>query len=297
MRLSPPELSHVVPLSREISGGQAGKANLQRTYAMRLYVRRPFFLSGPGERLAIGCQVGRLPEAPSPSLNKFVTQWGEDPIERPKLDVTLRAPRASDFRIPDGLGDVHLDANLYPPGSLEGASPVIYRDSVMRADPKDDPSNLALSAVSFAVRWDEQTKLWYCDVQIGDSFVGWCGMALYRHQPHAHEMVQFSQTPAWVYGAVLHGEPVAWLKQNGKLRVTVGPVFDPYTDFVLDGSKFQHGVGEDLRRARTRVVALTKYVANGQVFFEGLVPSDAAEWTLVKTRFGGSIASINLTAG
>jgi hypothetical protein len=295
MRLSAPDISHVVPLSRKTSEGDDANRRSRSLYAMRIYVRRPWFQSGPCERLAIGCATGQAEDGPIASPDKFVTQWGEDPIERPKLEITRRRPRASDFGLLTFGSPPEFDSRLYPRSSIEGNSPVLYRDNIARLE--GNSAHNVLSVASYALRWDDESRLWFCDVQASGEFLGWCGLALYRHQPHAHEGVQVSETPAWVYGAVLHGETVAWLKRNGQIHITVGPVYDRYTSFELDATEFRKGVSRDIRKRAGRRVALQKYVANGHTYFEGRVDGSEAEWSLMKVRFGGDVASLPLRGG
>ena len=93
---------------------------------MRIYVQRPWFLSGPGERLAVGCRVGQLDAGPRSMLDKYATQWGEDPVERANSRLlcdrrvlpTLRCQRA-------GL-DPQLDQVLIPGKSIKGSSSLLY---------------------------------------------------------------------------------------------------------------------------------------------------------------------------
>jgi hypothetical protein len=152
-------------------------------------------------------------------------------LERPKLDATRRSPRASDFTALENGTATPLAAAFYPTRSIEGTEEVLYRDNILIRDATRTPPTRGLSVASFALRWDDTMKLWYCDVMVTDGFSGWCGIALYRHQPHARDWSHLSEIPAWVYGAILHGEQVAWVQRDGKLHVTVGPVFDPETSF------------------------------------------------------------------
>ena len=203
MRLPSPDVSHVIPLARDIVMEVADSRQARRAYAMRIYVRRPWFLSGPGERLAVGCRVGQLDAGPRSMLDKYATQWGEDPVERAKLEATLRSPRASDFKMPTSGLDPQLDQVLYPGKSIEGSSSLLYSDNIVRADA--DAENAIISVASYALRWDADVGLWYCDIDVTEGFAGWCGIALYRHQPHAHEGSQVSEDssmglrcgPAW----------------------------------------------------------------------------------------------------
>lgn len=291
MSLPSPDISHVVPLSRDTSQNQGHDHRMQRMYAMRIYVRRPWFLSGPCERLAIGCLAGKFRDGPIATLNKYLTQWGEDPVERPKLDVSRRAPRASDFRVLDTGQQSQLDHTYYPEHCLEGALPIIYRDSVVRIPNGEDPTIEVLSTASFGLRWDDVARLWYCDVEVAEGFFGWCGMALYRHQPHAHEAMQLSATPAWVYGAILHGDQLAWTERSGKLHVTVGPVFDRYTTYDLNSAEYRNGVRTNRAPRASQRISLQRYDVNGKVYFEGIVPA-ACHWSLVKRRFNIDVASL-----
>ncbi|MGY8684765.1 hypothetical protein Q2941_44510 [Bradyrhizobium sp. UFLA05-153] len=297
VKLSSPDVSHLVPLARDIVHGDEKARKSRKAYALRIYIRRPWFLSGPGERVAVGCRSGFADDGPVASLNKYVTQWGEDPVERPRLEITYRLPRASDFSIPTGMGALQLDDLLYPPNSLEGNAPLIYRDNLVRSEGSPDPRNDRISVASFAVRWDSGFGLWFCDVGITDGFAGWCGFALYRHQPHAHEGAQLSETPAWVYGAVLHGEQLAWFKQSGRIHVTIGPVHDRYTSFEFDSTQFRNGVSRNLTGHERRRVALRKYLVGDHAYFEGVVDSNEVAWSITKMRFGSDVASLPLHEG
>src|SRR5262249_27791684 len=106
-----------------------------------------------------------------------------------------------------------------------------------------------------------------------------------------------SVTAAWVYGAILHGEQIAWITREGKLQVTIGPVFDPNVSFELDSAEYHGGISStNLTGGTAARVPLQKYIANGQIFFEGIVRADDIRWNLVKRRFGSEVASIDLTS-
>jgi hypothetical protein len=193
----------------------------------------------------------------------------------------------------DGI-DTPLDEALYPKRSLEGSASVIYRDDLTIPDPNVDPPLRPLSVASYGVRWDGSSQLWYCDIAVAAGFIGWCGLALYRHQPHSHQGRELSETPAWVYGAILHGEPIAWVNRHDGVHVTIGPVYDKYTAFALDAMQYDQGVSEELAHIRNRRVSLQRYTANHQVYFEGIVARDGRRWSVIKTRFGKEVASMDL---
>ncbi len=284
LRMSPPDVSHVLPLTR-MDTARTGADRIHRsTYAMRIYVRPRWFESGPGERLAIGCIVGDAPTGPIASVDKRITQWGEDPIERPRLDSTMRLPRASDFFPPEGAQAPALDTVLYPPDGRDGRDDVMYRDGLSQR----------LSVASFALREDTQHRLWYCDVQVAGDFIGWCGLALYRHQPHAHEGTELSEASDWVYAAVLQGDVVAVVEREGNLRVTIGPVYDPDTTFEFEALEYQDGVSENLVAVTEKPRALQRYQVNEATYFEGIVSAATAHPGLVKKRFGHRVGGLEL---
>jgi hypothetical protein len=294
MRLPAPDISHIVPLIRDRALAEAGRSSRRHLYAMRVYVRRPWFMSGLGERLAIGCGTGEEENLPRPSLNKLVTHWGEDPIDRPHLDLTIRPPRASDFRSTATEQLTAIDENLYSPRGQEGASDVIYRDNVPLRSDSSNGSVDRLSVASFALRWSQSMKMWFCDVLVPEDFVGWCGLALYRHQPLSHEGTQLSVSAAFAYGAILHGETVSWVEKDGKLHVTIGPVFDRYTSFALSSIEYRDGVSERIPDNATKRTVLKAYKVKNETYFEGIVVKSGFHWSLVKLRFDEDIASIEV---
>jgi hypothetical protein len=295
MMLPAPDISHVVPISHDLIQLGASTRTTQRIYAMRIYVRPPWLVSGPGERLAVACRSGAATAGPVSSLDKFVTQWGEDPIERPHLDVTRDPPRMMDFQVPENGNTEPLDATFYPQRSIEGANEVLYLDNLSVADAA--LVTRTISVASFALRRDPTAKLWFCDVRVAGGFLGWCGLALYRHQPHSHEDLQLSATPAWVYGAILHGEQIVWVRGGGMLHVTVGPVFDPNASFELDRTPYYDDVTRDLTRAAGTRMTLQQYEGGRATYFEGIVKMGDGPWSLIKRRFGSEVASISLHTG
>ncbi len=291
MMLPAPVISHVMPLVRQVEGQDRGRRTRQRLYAFRIYVRRPWFLSGHGERLAIGCHAGNPPTGPRDTLNRIISQWGEDPVARARSEASRRLPRASDFR---AAGAPELHPALYPPGSPEGEGALLRFDDVVRDPDAAGDTDARLSLASYALRWDDAQKLWFCDVELGNDFTGWIGLALYRHQPQAHEGMQLSRSPAWVYSLMLQGERVTWLRQNGILAVTIGPVFDRTVSFEAEERHYRGGVSpfaEDQGRPR---LSFERHEVDGKIYFEGrfAAPGDGIE--VIRRRLGHDISSFRL---
>jgi hypothetical protein len=291
MQLPTPIISHVMPLVRQVDGQDRGRRTRQRIYAFRIYVRRPWFLSGHGERLAIGCHTGVPPTGPRDTLNRVITQWGEDPIARSKAGASRRLPRAADFRI---AGTPVLDPQLYPADSPEGHGPVLYFDDVVRDPDEGADGDGRLSLASYALAWDDSQKLWFCDAELGNDFTGWIGLALYRHQPQAHENLQLSPSAAWVYSLLLQGERVTWVRQNGITAVTIGPVFDTTLSFEAEERIYRGGVsalGDDKAGERQ---GFRRFKVDGKYYFEGRFAASGDGIEIIRRRLGNDISSFRL---
>jgi hypothetical protein len=171
---------------------------------------------------------------------------------------------------------------------------VIYRDGLDLAARDSKNPKRSLSVASYALQYDDRQRLWYTDVRIRGEFFGWCGMALYRHQPGALLGRELSETSAWVYAAILYGEPVAWVERDGNLHLTIGPVHDPYVTFELDSLAYEDGVSRNLIGLQRDNQILKSYVVDKAKYFEAVIPSKNFGWGLLKKRFGFAIASSGL---
>lgn len=288
LNMTPLQVAYAVPLKRALRDGNLWSA----AFGMRVYLHAGMFESGPGERVAIGCWPEQtVAGGPLLEVPKYVTQWGEDPLARGKLPVTKRMPRASDFVLlqEDAKVGERLDKSLYPPGALGGAGGVIYRDAV--ALPPQGSAIPRLSLASFAVRYDARQYLWYFDLMIDAEFFGWCGLALYRHQPHSLEGFELSQTAAWIYACTLYEEPFTVTRMGGSTRVVVGPVYDKTVSFALDSTEFINGVSADLGNTDVPFEELTSRRIGNVRYFEGQVAASSANVSLIKLRAGYPVQS------
>lgn len=290
MPLPVPIISHVMPLVRQRISSDKARRTRTNIYGFRIYVRRPWFVSGPGERLAVACHAGPLPRSGRDVIDKGFTQWGQDPSARSPTEAGRRLPRASDFRATDGQGP--LDAALYPQDSLEGIDPVLYADDVVRDAESGTIDDSRLALASYALRWDDDQSLWYCDVVLGSDFTGWIGLALYRHQPHAHEGYQLSTGAAFVYARVLQSETVAWLRQDGRLRVTLGPIFDSTISFEAESRTFRDGVS--ISQQGQGRLSFRELTVDGRRYFEGTFNAGKEGIEIFRRRLGRDISSFNI---
>jgi hypothetical protein len=293
VKLSAPKISHVVPLRRADQTGTPESGMKRFTYGIRIYVQKPYFESGFGERLAIGCSASEETTSNRTELQKHVTQWGEDPIERAGLDSSLRMPRTSDFGSPEGGSE--LDEVLYPPNVRGGNARVIYRSNLeIGTSGGSNVLKRTLSVTSYALQYDDVQRLWFADITTQENFFGWCGLALYRHQPGALPERELSDQSTWAYAAILYGEPVAWTEREQHLHITIGPVFDPYVTFELDSVRYRDGVSQNLTGLSRESQVLKSYAVDNARYFEAIVPSQKFTWNLLKKRFGHALASSSL---
>jgi hypothetical protein len=294
--MTSPVISHIIPLrkSEEQIGDHSGE--VRAVYGFRIYVEKPFFESGPGERLAIGCLAGEeIKSSTGTEALHYVTKWGEDPVERAGLDITTRMPKASDFSSPKVAQDASesTDTALYPLGVVGGQRAVIYRDNLRLPGAAGDKPRW-VSTASFAVAYDQNQALWYADVLVNGGFFGVCGLALYRHQPHALPGHELSQKCAWAYASVLYGELITWVEKDNNLKVIVGPVYDRDITFDVDSLSFQHNVSGDLTAPERVVRPVKTYNVGRERYFEVIVPKSEFNWSLVKKRYGIPFASMQL---
>jgi len=208
------QVSHVVPIiSGWMDREKRGSGRLNYKFGLRISVDRPWLLTGPDERLAIGCAHEDETGTKDERVRSYTTDWGEDPQARPQLRATTQRPRASDFRAPNA-NDVGYYDNIV----------VIPEGTGSRGKTVSGP--IVLAVASFRMTYDEQARLWYTSVLIRGEFFGWIKLALYRHQPHSLSGRELSAKPVNVYAAILEGEVITYVEHDRHMRIEIGPTHD-----------------------------------------------------------------------
>jgi hypothetical protein len=128
---------------------------------LRLYLGRPWYVSGNEEKLALVLSTGTEP----PSVN--VSRWGVDPL----------------WMTPERVGDLRLDHLVH----LAGAQMVPH----VEVGPNKEPVALAL----FDPVYDEATQQWVIDLDFDakDSYFRFVRLALARYQKYAVDGCQLSE--------------------------------------------------------------------------------------------------------
>lgn len=141
-----------------------------RTGGVRAYLRRPWYSSGAGERLAVVLgDPSTYP--PDPELASYVTHWGRDPIW-PQADA-LTAPAPDAF--PGGTAATKdIQQALLAPQEAQGET---------------------VRAVGYDVAHDPSRDLLWCDIAIEpapDAYFPLVRLALARYQPDSVQGCELS---------------------------------------------------------------------------------------------------------
>jgi hypothetical protein len=186
-----PEVLYVVPTFGWVRTSDANrKSSWRRGGGLRVYLNRPWNVSGYGEMLAVVVPSAAFTgnpnvKPPAQPLKNFVTQWGNDPIWLSPF-VAGVAPRPANFPLartaPDGAGKW-----------LPAFAPATEADQKAPFDTTDLRHPEALSVepqflVDVAphdVFYDPERRLWYCDIEVtwGTSYYPFIRLALARYQP------------------------------------------------------------------------------------------------------------------
>lgn len=144
---------------------------------LRVYMDRPWYSSGDDELLGVVLYKGASTVPEDSALRPYVTQWGMDPIWA--SFPTYAYTQLAHFK------------------SFETAG---YDLSI------DEVTGETVNVVGYTPGYDEDRKLWYCDIEVdaGPSYYPFIRLALARFQPnsvtHAHlsrvVMTDFAQLAA-----------------------------------------------------------------------------------------------------
>jgi len=162
-RPEPPRVSYCIPSFQRVSATDS----TQRLGGIRIYLERPWFSSGEGERLGVvflepfffsGVMVNYLDFQ---SVRPWVSEWGHDPMW---VSGTL------------------------PTDMLRGSSfPGATIESGLGLAEQYNPSGPDISVASFPVEFDPDLKLWFADVrlEVGSAYMPFVRLAVCRWQPWA----------------------------------------------------------------------------------------------------------------
>jgi hypothetical protein len=166
-RPEPPRVLYIVPtFGWETSAD--GKTQKRVGRGLRVYLDRPWYTTGEGERLAaiVGPPpppvITHVPPPPPESLRRYLSEWGSDPVHA--------GP------VPNANTDLH-------PGHFTNADKVV-KAGLTLDELGDDPAQ-TVQAVGFNVEFNPERQLWFCDIQMdsGKAYFPYVRLSLARFQP------------------------------------------------------------------------------------------------------------------
>lgn len=207
-RPAAPQILYIIPA---FSWQRQTHTNLKRSVrfggGLRVYLERPWFSSGEGELLGVALYSMVNYTLDRDKGKPFITQWGVDPIWQTSDMEQL--PSTNHF--PGAVVEHAL--------SLEERTPLMPDGKAGRVD-----------VVGYPVQFDEERKLWYCDITVNTywpTYTPFLRLALVRYQPHALPDAKLSRVVLADFvqltpdrSAVVTADPY----HSRRLRVTVsGP--------------------------------------------------------------------------
>ncbi|MCT0208261.1 hypothetical protein KQ305_11180 [Synechococcus sp. CS-1332] len=262
----PPQILYVVPTFGWVRGrdGDGTIRSWRRGGGLRIYLDRPWNVSGYGEMLAVVLPPAEFRADPESQptekpYTKFVTQWGNDPIwqspfvagaapDRRRFPLARWQPDPAGGWLPNGAPTSEADQSPgpFPVGDRSVAELRLTNDGL--------PVEIAPHDVAF----DPERQLWFCDIEMdqGSSYWPFVRLALARYQPCSTTGAHLSEVE---FADFMQLTADRWLtvrpEQEGRVRfVTVyGPGF---TD--SGGAQVARSEIDPLSRTATSYAAVTK---------------------------------------
>jgi hypothetical protein len=187
-----PKVLYVVPT---FGWNRSGTQSIRLGYGLRVYLDRPWFVSGYGEMLAV---VLPPQNATSGVVDQTyvtkVTQWGDDPIWLSGRMITSAAPTRADFPAavtgtpvvyPNVGGALPEEATDWPKAAFKLAGLPLPPSPKIGAAAVVDPT-VKVEVAPHVVGYDAERKLWYADITIvpqADNYYPFIRLALARYHP------------------------------------------------------------------------------------------------------------------
>jgi hypothetical protein len=163
----PPVVGFVLP-TQKLAPDNASR-RLREGYGLRVYLARPWFVSGKGEALAVAFPPSgtKLPDALKMT---WATQWGLDPL----------------WLQSGNFADMVLDVrNLIGKSATVSNQPLRTKDGIVHGD-------LAVLPIDLKHNFDEERGLWFCDLVFDiegsvapELYFPFVRLGLVRYQEHS----------------------------------------------------------------------------------------------------------------
>lgn len=195
-----PEVLYVIPTFGWVrSFDQPNKSSWRRGGGLRVYLNRPWNVSGYGEMLAVVLPPASFKGDPSTDptsqpLKNFVTQWGNDPIwlssfvpgafpKRGNFPLARTGPDAAGKWLPTFAPAEEAEQPIGQPPSQPNA--YFQTTKLTHPDLKQASNDTLVEIAPHDVFYDEERQLWYCDIEVnwGTAYYPFIRLALARYQP------------------------------------------------------------------------------------------------------------------
>ena len=185
-----PKVLYVVPT---FGWNRSATQSTRYGRGLRVYLDRPWFVSGYGEMLAVVLPPQNAsPGVVDKSYVTQVTQWGDDPIWM-SGKVASAAPARADFpaavlgapvAYPNVDGALPEEATDWPKAAFKLAN--LPLPAPPRIGAPVAINNVAVDVAPHVVGYDAERKLWYADILINpprDAYYPFVRLALARYHP------------------------------------------------------------------------------------------------------------------
>jgi hypothetical protein len=170
-RPAAPSPLYVIPVTNRANEvSRTGSSVSWTRNALRIYLNRPWWSSGDGERLGVVCwHAGSSTSAVPPTdLSPYVTQWGFDPIHKSRL--TLAA------------GPKQPTPTCFPLSTASSANASLSIEEI----------GTKVDVAGHSVQYDPDRDLWFADIKVTsprgaelESYTPFIRFALVRYQPNS----------------------------------------------------------------------------------------------------------------
>jgi hypothetical protein len=254
-----PRVAYILPLfgwSKGLVGQSVRKGN-----ALRVYLERPWFSSGDGEKLAVVLCPGKLPAS-------------DDELDRIKPYVSM-------------IGQDPLWKSARTPGNLPLASFLNKHESSRLGLPLAELDDGMVDVAAFDVDYDHEKGMWFADIELnaGDSYTPFIRLALARYQPVSVDRAHLSPVILADFAQTVPNRTLTVVKQPQVSRVTVSglsysahaggegmPDEIGHSEIEVSLERFEKSIGTDLGWVAEKMGVVTKDPASGApVLWSGTV--------------------------
>ena len=205
---APPMVHSVIPLFRWEDGTEPDQPMARRRTrrtGVRVYLERPWFVTGADEQVGVVLAIGARPDS------TFTSQWGGDPFWVGSTVADREAVQVTDLLSAIGLDD--YDSIAGPSGK-----PEIY--------PSAEDPNVKVMVIPYRPQYNLERRKWFVDIGFPARFWPFVQLSLVRYQPYSVDGRHISKPVRCDYVQVPPERTAAVSRTSeGRVRVLVsGPV-------------------------------------------------------------------------